>query len=116
MGLNVNWKVFVEGVKNTYPYNKNKLIHIYTGENHYLAIFTDRGFITQDGIELHFFNPVFWQYVDYLPNKVVKRVETKCTKPNNSCEYEDDGYCFDKPVNMKCQYCKKITEYYAYTE
>ena len=37
-------------------------------------------------------------------------------KEDGRCEYEDDGYCFDKPADMTCQYCKVCFEHYAYNE
>lgn len=37
-------------------------------------------------------------------------VEKNCTAPSEkgwSCDYYDDGHCFDKPKNFLCKYPKK---------
>ncbi len=117
MELNINWKVYIEGSENEdmIPHNQNRLINVYTGERHYLCKFNGTSFVEyESGIELHFNTPIFWSYVPMLPDFVKTSVITKCTCENRHCEYEDDGYCFDKPENMTCEYCKVCFEYYAY--
>lgn len=119
MELNIYWKVFIEGTKNEdmIPQNQNRLIHVYTGKNHYLCKFNGIGFVeNESGVELHFSGPVFWSYVPILPNTVKTNIIERCMKEDGRCEYEDDGYCWDKPIDMKCEYCKVCTEYYAYNQ
>lgn len=119
MELNMYWKVFIEGNPNedANPCNTNRLINVYTGEKVYICKFNGTCFVEEEsGIELHFSNPVFWCYVPMLPNAVKTNVVEKCMKEDGRCEYEDDGYCFDKPADMTCQYCKVCFEHYAYNE
>ena len=119
MELNIYWKVFVEGTDNEdmIPCNQNRLINVYTGEKLYVCKFNGNAFVEEEnGLELHFGGPVFWCYVPMLPNMVKKTTVKKCMKTDNHCEYEDDGYCFDKPKNMECEYCKVCSEYYAYNQ
>lgn len=119
MELNEFWKVFIEGNPNeeANPYNHNRLIHVYTGTKHYLCKFNGTCFVEDEsGVELHFSNPVFWSYVPMLPDMVKTNVVERCMKEDGRCEYEDDGYCFDKPKNMKCEHCKVCFEHYAYNK
>lgn len=115
MNVNTYWKVFVEGDESTFPCFSDKLIHVYTGVRHLFCVFRNGSFFdTTDNQLLIFKIPVYWQYVDKVPDgfNIVK--SRKCVKPNQDCEFEDEGYCFDAPVNKKCRYCKMSNKYVPY--
>jgi hypothetical protein len=128
MDLNINWKVIALNDKSTYPTAKNKLIHFYITDGvstytHILGYYKGDKFVDVNCNIIHFTDKlgniipkIFWQYVDYLPNQVVKRSCKKCGKPEDRCEYEDDGYCLAEFGPKKCNKIRYVTEYWAYNK
>lgn len=119
MEYNTHWKVAVRGEEHTYPM-ENKLVLIYVDSNLTPCIFYNHAFRkinSKQSIKVINFNtPIFWQYVDLLPNQIKVHNVVKCGKKTCDCEFIDDGYCFDKPSEIDCGYRRVRTEYYAYNE
>lgn len=116
MERNENWSVYVNSEPMTYPKEVNKLIHLYTGSAHYFCTFTGKWFKTLDGKLLTLYNPVFWKYIDDLPNKiVVKYLENRCQNPFGSlnCDKYINGECIS---SEDCIYKTGYNQYLAYNE
>ena len=52
----------------------------------------------------------YYKYIGYVPDgyKEIKTQKCSCTR---RCEYEDDGYCFDKAEGVDRIFCEEVTEY-----
>lgn len=115
MVQNENWNVYLESDVNTYPKEKDKLIHIWTGEQHFLGYFVGQWFRTTDGRMISLVKPVFWQYVDELPNKIVVKYTFICMQPFSSCEYNKNDICMkDIEKEKDCPFRNRKPEYFAY--
>lgn len=70
-------------------------------------------FITNDTErEINYTNECYYQYIGYVPNGYTTFKTKKCSAyPEKLCEYVDDGYCFDAPEGMSCEFCQEVNEY-----
>ena len=62
---------------------------------------------------LHYWKECYYQYIGYVPNGYRVHKTKKCTLRKGMCEYKDDGYCFDAPEDMNCEFCEEVIEYYV---
>lgn len=117
MVQNLKWNVYLESDSDTHPKEKNKLVHIWTGEQHYLGKFVGSWFRTTEGRMITIVKPIFWQYVDELPNKVVVKYNFICMQPFSSCKYNKNDICMlDIEKELDCPFRKRKAEYFAFNE
>jgi len=54
---------------------------------------------------LHYWGECYYQYIGYVPSGYKEIKVLKCgVSPKTSCQYEDDGYCFDCPREIQCKH------------
>lgn len=111
----MSWHIFRKDDPNTWPkIDCPILIYDENWCNFYICKWKQdlNKFIEPNRKILHYWNECYYQYIGYVPNgyKVIKT--KKCSEyPEMLCEYVDDGYCFDAPDDMSCEFCKEVTEY-----
>ena len=111
----MNWKVYKKDDPNTWPEIDCPILvydavwcefHICKW-NHII-----NRFIEPKEKILHYWKECYYQYIGYVPNGYKEIKTTKCGQwPNSSCQYADDGYCFDLPRHIKCKHLVEVTEY-----
>lgn len=115
----MNWHLYRKDDPNTWPeIDCPMLVYVkYANgsEAFYLCKWnpSQKRFVDKNRGSLSFwFEECYYQYIGYVPNgyKVIKT--KKCgIWPDRSCEYSDDGYCFDLPRHIKCKHIQEVNEY-----
>ena len=102
--INKNWRPYVYKEESTYP-KKDKLVLIWTGVRYFVGTFNGRNFV-EDGCQVVFNTPVFWQYVDKSPKKVELIIEKQCFNNSNLhlCVYAGSGICEKEDSPETCPY------------
>ena len=109
----MNWHLYRKDDPNTWPEIDCPML-VYDDEmdelyickwNHELS-----KFVSKKKKIIHYWKECYYKYIGYVPNGYTVRKAKMCACPNR-CEYEDDGYCFDKPRNVVCKHMEKRTVY-----
>lgn len=105
----MNYHVFNKDNPSTWP-KFNCPILVFKPNNNYPCIYqwdnNNDFFINHN--EVYEPDKCFYKYIGYVPYIEKEFHPMKCTKEDDKCEYEDDGYCLCK---RKCKYKHKTTEY-----
>lgn len=119
MDTNYDWNVYVPNNKRTFPRFESRICVVYATQQMYrnsflkFAYFCNGAFKSLDGDIIPQDIPLFWRYVERLPDdfKVIR--PEKCAKKERDCEFEDDGYCMHNGRKKSCKYRKCVEEFYA---
>lgn len=105
----MNWKLYKKDDPSTWPKIDCPIL-VYEGR--YLDMCTwDRKcnlFVPNNRKMAMFYfgiSECYYQYIDYVPSGYKEVTVLKCgVSPKTNCQYEDDGYCFDCPIEIKCKH------------
>ena len=114
--VNKNWRPYVYKEESTYP-KKDKLVLVWTGVRYFVGTFNGRNFV-EEGAQIVFNTPVFWQYVDKAPKRVDVVIEKLCGNVNNPhlCYYSGTGFCEKNSSPETCPYYSENKKFVAYNE
>ena len=110
----MNWHLYRKDDPNTWPKIDCPIV-VYddTYCDFYICKWNNefKKFVEPEKKIVHYWKECYYGYIGYIPNghKAVK--VKKCTLCRGTCEYEDDGYCFDAPEGTSCMFCEEVTEY-----
>ena len=105
--VNKNWRPYVYKEESTYP-KKDKLVLVWTGVRYFVGTFNGRNFV-EEGCQVVFNTPVFWQYVDKAPKKVDVIIDRHCLNVDNPhlCSFAGMGICKKVDSPETCPYYSK---------